>query len=114
MPNNVYLVFSEKPAHISDDDYHAWYVDHAQENIESPRFVSAQRYTVRRTIAGIEEPSHEHLAAYEYDGTYEEWRDHLSGRLKSGDVVLPEGFREIAFESFDCAPVGDRLTPKGR
>ena len=30
MTNNVYLVFSEKPAHIGDDEYGAWYADHAR------------------------------------------------------------------------------------
>ena len=114
MAHNLYLVFSRPPKGVSSDEFHKWYADHAQENIESPRFVSAQRYEVRRLIAGVEEPSHTHLAAYEYDGTYEEWRDHLSGRLQSGDVVLPEWFREIQFESFDGSPVGERLTPKGR
>ena len=44
MTNNLYLVFSEKPDHISVEDYHRWYTAHAQENIESPKFVSAQRY----------------------------------------------------------------------
>ena len=39
MTNNLYLVFSEKPDHISVEDYHRWYTAHAQENIESPKFV---------------------------------------------------------------------------
>jgi hypothetical protein len=114
MTHNLYLVFSKPPAGVSSDEFHEWYADHAQENIESPRFVSAQRYEVRRIVAGAEDPSHEHLAAYEYAGTYDEWRDHLSGRLKSGAIVLPEWFPEIPFESFDCRPVGNRLTPQGR
>ena len=56
MAHNLYLVFSKPPTGVSSEEFHRWYADHAQENIESPRFVSAQRYTVRRLIAGVEEP----------------------------------------------------------
>ena len=51
MSANLYLVYSQKPDWVSRDDYHSWYVDHAQENIESPGFLTAQRADV---VASIE------------------------------------------------------------
>ena len=56
MAHNLYLVFSKPPTGVSSDEFHKWYPDHAQENIESPRFVSAQRYEVRRIVAGSRRP----------------------------------------------------------
>jgi hypothetical protein len=114
MANNLYLVFSEKPDQISRQEYHRWYVDHAQENIESPRFISAQRYSVREIAAGEPVGPEQHLSLYEYAGDMMEWRTDLNRRLANGDVVLPEWFKDIKFRSWDCTPEGGLLTPKLR
>jgi hypothetical protein len=109
MSNDVYLVFSEKPDRISDSDYHAWYMGHAQENIESPGFVSAQRYRVREVIAGEPTGPELHLARYEYEGPMSRWRGDLNARLESGAITLPSWFKDIKFHSWTCTPVGDLL-----
>ena len=114
MANNLYLVFSEKPDQISMDDYHKWYTAHAQENIESPRFVSAQRYRIQEVVNSEHVGPEQHLSLYEYAGDMEEWRTDLTRRIKSGDVVLPDWFKQIKFKSWDCTPVGDLLTPQTR
>ena len=111
MPNNVYLVFSEKPAPISDDDYHAWYVDHAQENIESPGFVSAQRYRVREVVRSEPTGAEQHLALYEYEGPMSTWRTDLTARIDSGAITLPDWFSQIRFRSWTCEPAGGLLRP---
>jgi hypothetical protein len=110
--NNLYLVFSRKPDRINRDDYHDWYVKHAQENIESTGFVSAQRYVVREVHAGQPIGEEKHLALYEHEGDMSIWRTDLTRRIESGDVVLPEWFKEIQFASWSCTPVGDLLRPK--
>jgi hypothetical protein len=112
MSHNVYLVFSEKPDQISDSDYHAWYVDHAQENIESPGFVSAQRYRVREVVKGEVTGAEQHLAIYEHDGPMSIWRTDLDARIASGDIQLPDFFKQIKFRSWTCEPTGSLLTPK--
>lgn len=114
MATNVYLVFSEKPDQISVDDYHRWYAGHAQENIESPRFLSSQRYRIREVVNGERVGAEQHLALYEYDGDMSEWRADLTRRIQTGDVVLPEWFKQIKFKSWDCTPAGGLLTPKSR
>lgn len=114
MSNNLYLVFSEKPDHISVADYHSWYADHAQENIESPRFVSAQRYIVQAIANGEPVGGEHHLALYEYEGDMDEWRSDLTRRIQSGDVVLRDFHKQIKFESWRCTPTGGLLTPKSR
>jgi hypothetical protein len=112
--HHLYLVFSQRPDDISDDEYHHWYSAHAQENIESPDFVSAQRYRVREVVAGEHVGTEQHLAVYEYGPPMSTWRTDLTRRIETGDVVLPEFFRRIEFRSWDCEPVGERLTPQSR
>ena len=111
MTNNVYLVFSEKPDHISHDDYHAWYARHAQENIQSPGFVSAQRYRVRDAKGGPDAPE-QHLSIYEHEGPVATWRTDLDARIARGEIDLPEWFPQIKFRSWVCEPTGALLLPQ--
>jgi len=113
MANNLYLVFSEWPDGLDRSEFHAWYAEHAQENIESPDFVSAQRYSVRN-VAGAGEVGYErHLAVYEYEPPMSKWRTDLSARLESGEVELPDWFGRIGFTSWNCTPTGPKLRPHG-
>jgi hypothetical protein len=112
MTNNLYLVFSQKPDEISQDDYHRWYVDHAQENIESPGFLSAQRYVVKEIARSEPTGVERHLALYEYEGDMSRWRTDLTRRVETGAIALPDWFPRIQFQSWACEPVGDLLRPK--
>ena len=114
MANNVYLVFSEKPDHISVEDYRRWYEDHAQENIESPGFVNAQRYTLQEIANSEPVGPEQHLALYQYEGDMSTWRTDLTRRIQTGDVVLPDWFKQIKFKSWSCTPLGGLLTPQSR
>lgn len=109
--SNLYLVFSRKPDWVGRDEYHDWYAEHAQENIESAGFTSAQRYVVREVQNGRAVAEEQHLCVYGYDGDMQTWRDDLTRRIQSGDVVLKEWHHDIAFRSWDCHPVGDLLRP---
>ena len=108
MATNVYLVLSKRPEAISARDYDRWYEAHAQENIESPGFLSARRFNI--TPQRGNEGPFEHLALYEYEGTEEQWRTseraHRERRLK-----LPEWFPQITFGGWDCEPASGLLKP---
>jgi hypothetical protein len=112
MANNLYLVFSQRPSRVSAENYDRWYAQHAQENIESPGFLNAQRYTLREVDAGEEVGPEWHLAVYEYEGEMSVWRKDLSHRIETGDVDLPEWFRDITFKSWNGRPIGGLLTPQ--
>ena len=112
MDPNLYFVFSQKPDWVSREEYHAWYVDHAQENIESPGFLSAQRYVAREVQNGRAVGVEQHLCVYQYEGDMKVWRDSLSERIKTGDIVLKDWHYDIDFHSWTCSPVGGLLTPK--
>ena len=53
----------------------------------------------------------QHLALYEFAGDMSRWRTDLTRRLSTGDVVLPEWFPQIKFQSWRCSPAGGLLTP---
>jgi hypothetical protein len=109
MAPNVYLVFSKRPESVSAEEYDRWYEAHAQENIESPRFLSARRYAVT-PATGTPGPF-EHLSLYEYEGTQDEWREDLDRRIASKEIDLPPWFPQIQFGAWDCSPVSGLLTP---
>lgn len=109
MAANLYLVLSKRPETISAEDYDRWYEAHAQENIESPGFLSARRYNIAAQN-GNEGPF-QHLSLYEYEGTQEQWRTDLNRRIESGDVDLPEWFPQITFGAWDCEPASGLLKP---
>ena len=100
MPHNLYLVFSEKPDHVSDADYHRWYVDHAQENIESTGFVSAQRYRVRevararRSAPSSTSPCTSTRATCRSGGPTS--RPVAGGRDRAARLVQPDPVQELA------------------
>lgn len=109
MAQNLYLVFSRKPDWVGREEYHDWYTQHAQDNIESPNFQSAQRYVVREVQNGRSVAEEQHLCAYTYDGEMSTWRDDLTKRIKSGHLELEDWHHDIAFRSWNCEPVGELL-----
>jgi tRNA A37 threonylcarbamoyladenosine biosynthesis protein TsaE len=106
---NLYLVFSRPPDGVSDDEYQRWYDLHARENIQSPGFVSTRRYAI--TPSRGDDKALSHLALYEYEGEQRVWREDLDRRILEGRIDLPEWFGEITFQSWDCAPLSDRIEP---
>jgi tRNA A37 threonylcarbamoyladenosine biosynthesis protein TsaE len=109
MPQKLYLVFSRPPDRISNEEYLRWYDLHARENIVSPGFLSAQRFSV--TAARDNATPLTHLALYEYEGEMDTWRQDLERRIDEKDIDLPEWFGEITFESWDCSPLTERIEP---
>ena len=106
MPN-LYLVLSAPPDGVSAETYDKWYHHHIRENLEAPGFVAGQRFKLTPSV-GSEHP-HTHLALYEFNGDIKRWQDNLNGRIKSGDIVLPEYFPQIRFGSWEAAPIDERV-----
>ena len=109
MADNRYLVFSKPPDRVSASEYDRWYDLHVRENIVSPGFLSASRFSVS-PATGTPGPF-THLALYEYEGDMQTWRTDLTARIESREIVLPEWFGEITFGSWDCLPLSDRIEP---
>lgn len=110
MSKKLYLVFSKPPERVSEEEYQQWYHLHVRENIVSPGFLSAQRYGLTPVPESPPIPF-SHLALYEYEGEMSTWRTDLTKRIETGDIVLPEWFKDITFGSWDCVALEDRVEP---
>ncbi len=113
MTDRQYLVFSAPPPGVSTEEYDHWYHAHVRENIQTPGFLSAQRYGLDGVVADGE-ATFTHLAAYDYEGSIADLRQHLMGRIETGAIVLPPWFKQIRFGTWDCTPLEDRVHPSGR
>ncbi|MDO8211172.1 hypothetical protein [Conexibacter sp. CPCC 206217] len=110
MSERLYLVFSEKPADVSAEEYDRWYHTHVRENIETPGFRAARRYSTTPVRRAGEDVTTQHLAIYEYEGEMAAWREKLTQRLENNEIVLPRFFDRITFNSWDCAAIEARTT----
>lgn len=63
------LLFSNRPARISDEEYNAWYDPHVPEILSVPGFVGAQRF--RRDSRPNSKVKYNRLSEYEYLCIYE-------------------------------------------
>ncbi len=111
MTSQLYLVFSERPSHISESQYHEWYAIHAQEHIESPGFLSAQRYRAVEMRKNEPGEADRPLAVYTFEGPVSAWRADLAARSQRGERTMPDWHREIRFQSWACDPAGPLLLP---
>jgi hypothetical protein len=112
MPDNLHLVFSRPPAHISGQEYNRWYDRHLGEILAVPGFAAARRYRLQ-TIKGDWTPSaHQYLSAYEIDGHPKDVMAELAKADAAGRMQLPEWFPQITFASFNCYSHGNPTEPR--
>ncbi len=111
MPENLHLVFSTPPAHVSDEEYNRWYDVHLGEILVLPGFAAARRYRLQ-TVKGEWTPSaHRYLAAYELTGEPKKAMAELRRKDVSSRMHLPEWFPQITFASFACYSHGNPTEP---
>jgi hypothetical protein len=112
MPENLHLVFSKPPEHISNEEYNRWYDHHLREILAVPGFVAARRYRLQ-TVKGEWTPSaHRHLSAYEIEGHPKDVMAELAKEAASGRMQLPDWFPQITFASFNCYSHGNPTEPQ--
>ena len=128
MPKQLYLVFSKRPAGVSEEEYDRWYHHHVRENVEVPGFVAGERFAATLVMSGSRtapgrftsdsgpgrvEPSLDfgHVAMYEFEGDIDELRQTLFERIESGGTVLPGWFDEIQFMTWTFVAVDERVRP---
>jgi hypothetical protein len=107
---NLHIVFSQRPDHISDEEFNAWYDPHLDEILVVPGFVSAQRYRLEPMVRkpGTSVP-YGFLSLYELEGDVPTIMADLDAEAASGTMDLPRWFPEIKFASWNCYPLGDRV-----
>jgi len=112
MSENLHLVFSKPPEHISDEEYNRWYDFHLSEILVVPGFTAARRYRLQ-PVKGEWTPSgHRYLSSYELEGDPKDVMAELDTEVASGRMQLPDWFPQITFASFNCHSHGNPTDPR--
>jgi hypothetical protein len=124
MQRSLNLVFSQPPEGVSDEEYNAWYDAHLVEILTVPGFVGAQRFRLAAMTDDPDAPStFGYLAIFELEGELETVmaemekagmsRSELYVELKKTDTTgppLPAYWHDIRFASWNCTPLGERIS----
>jgi len=106
MSENLHLVFSKPPEHISDEEYNRWYDFHLGEILVVPGFTAARRYRLQ-PVKGEWTPSgHRYLSAYELEGDPKDVMAELDTEVASGRMQLPDWFPQITHTHHQTGPAG--------
>lgn len=103
--NSIHLVFSVPPAHVSGEEFDAWYDPHLSEILSVRGFCKAQRY---RRIPGTGEDGGpwQYLTLYELDEEVNVALASLQEAIDAGAMTLPDWIAATTFMSLSFEPHG--------
>jgi hypothetical protein len=122
----IHLVFSDPPAHVSEDEYDLWYNSHVHEILAVDGWIAATRYSVEGVVAPERTGLYRYLSLYELDVPPDVAIANLEAAgLGSGDsyvelkgdadvsdpLPLPDWFADIDFGSMNGTARSGRITP---
>lgn len=114
LADHLYLVFSAPPAGVPDEEYVAWYREHAAENTRVAGFLRAWRFRLEPVVVDRDAPAAaSHLAAYEVDADLPALRAALGAARQVNEEHFPAWFDQIPFVSLDAVAIGSRQVPRG-
>jgi hypothetical protein len=126
MATHLQLVFSDPGDRVSDEEFDRWYEEHLAEILTIPGFKSAQRYALEPAINDGHSGPFRRLVMYEVDSDtaklmreMEQLKlndaDSYRARKDAGDggPELPRWWADVSFASWNCAPIGERVTVEG-
>jgi hypothetical protein len=106
----LYLVFSEPPPSVDDETFQEWYETHLSEILETPGFVSVQRYRLRSIKAqSSDEARYRYLIVWQVSEDIDTLRAELARRGDAGEMTFPEWFSDVRYMTWSCEPFGPRL-----
>ena len=110
LADHLYLVFSAPPAGLDNDEFVAWYQEHADENTLVPGFVANWRFRLEpRLDAGSAQAPATHLAIYEADRDLATLRANLGAAAQVNKAGWPAWFNPEPWTSLDANAVADRV-----
>jgi hypothetical protein len=104
---SYYLVLSNPPETVSDEEYNDWYDIHVRELVDLPGFVAAERFDAQFLLSrAVEPPTYRFATRYEIRGDFDAAIGSLREAVDEGKLVIPEWL-------VDITSGGWRLQPKG-
>jgi hypothetical protein len=126
MATHLQLVFSDPGDSVTDEQFDRWYEEHLEEILSIPGFKSAQRYALDAAIEDGHSGPFRRLVVYEVDSDtdalmreMEELKlntsDSYRERKDDGDdgPELPTWWSNVSFASWNCSPIGERVSVQG-
>lgn len=123
MSNFIHLVFSDPPAHVTDDEYNTWYDAHVQEILSVEGWESATRYNVEPVVGADGTTRYRFLSLYELSCPPDVAVANLAAAnmgnadsyvekkgVDEGKLPLPDWFTGVQFGSWNCTQVSERIT----
>src|SRR5262245_6887213 len=115
LADHLYLVFSAPPEGLGNDEFVAWYREHADENTQVPGFLANWRFRLEPEVI---DPSSQtvatHLALYEVDRDLAELRANLAAARVTNEAGWPSWFDPTPWTSLDANAIGDRVPAPAR
>jgi hypothetical protein len=110
LADHLYLVFSAPPGGLGDDEFVAWYREHADENTQVPGFLANWRFRLEpEVIDPATETVATHLALYEVDRDLATLRANLGAARVTNEAGWPSWFDPTPWTSLDANAIGDRV-----
>lgn len=125
MTKHIHLVFSDPPAHVSEDEYDVWYNAHVQEILGVDGWVAATRYRIEGVVDPERTGIYRFLSLYELDvppeiaianlesaglGSGDSYVELKDGADEGDPLPLPDWFVDIRFGSMNGTARSDRIT----
>jgi len=122
----IHLVFSDPPAHVSEDEYDRWYNSHVREILSVDGWIAATRYRVEGVVDPERTGIYRFLSIYELDvppaaaianleaaglGSGDSYVELKDGADESDPLPLPDWFTDIRFGSMNGTARSERITP---
>jgi hypothetical protein len=127
MAKYIHLVFSDPPAHVTEEQFNAWYDAHVQEILAVDGWVAATRFRIEPVVGAGETGGYRFLSLYELDvppdvavanlaaagmgdaDSYVDLKDADTGH--DDTLPLPDWFAAIRFGSWNATSTGERVLP---
>ena len=115
LADHLYLVFSAPPEGLGNDEFVAWYREHADENTQVEGFLTNWRFRLEPEVI---DPSSAtvatHLAVYEVDRDLAALRANLDAARVTDEAGWPPWFDPTPWTSLDAIAIGDRVPAPAR
>ena len=110
LADHLYLVFSTPPEGLDNDEFVAWYQEHADENTQVPGFVANWRFRLEPALAaGAANAPATHLAIYEVERDLATLRANLGAAAEANKAGWPAWFNPEPWTSLDANAVSGHV-----
>jgi hypothetical protein len=110
LADHLYLVFSAPPEGLGNDEFVAWYREHADENTRVPGFLANWRFRLEPEVIDTSSDNKAtHLAIYEVDRDLATLRANLDAARLTNEAGWPAWFDPAPWTSLDATQIGDRV-----